>query len=75
MSEKSKQLKRRPQPQLSDIDKGFVIGMAVAVAILLRQGEDTSARELWITLGYDFVPKCVDEYDAKVIRKALRQWK
>ncbi len=58
-----------------DLDKGFVMGLSVAVAILLRKGEDTLANELWRTMGYDFVPQCVDNYDAKVIRKALRQWR
>ncbi len=72
---KAAQLKRAPQPQLEDADKWFVIGMATAVSIVLRRGEDTLAREIWDTLGYDFVPQCVEEFDAKIIRKAIRQWK
>lgn len=74
MSTKTAQLRRRPQPQLGDTDKGFVMGMGVAVSIILRRGEDTLAREIWDTLGCDFVPQCIEDFDAKVIRKALRQW-
>jgi hypothetical protein len=68
-------LKRVNAPSPENIDKeGFHQGLALSVAFLLRQGSMTLAEELWKMEFTDHadVPKYIDAYDARPIRKAIK---
>jgi hypothetical protein len=62
---------------MTDEERGFVQGMAIAVAIVARHhGLPTIAADVAATAGYtisDYVRAGVDEYDLKVLRKLRRE--
>lgn len=60
---------------MDDIKKGFTQGFVYACAQLIRDGEEYRAEWLWNESGFSEKDlKYCDDYDAKEIRKYLKQW-
>jgi len=64
-------------PTLSDGDRGFIQGIALAVAIVARMHDQpTIAADVASEAGYtiaDYVRAGVDEYDLQALRKLRRE--
>ena len=51
---------------------GFEQGMACAVAMLLRRGDDVQAEEIWREMGVPVPSRTVAAFDRRVLMRALR---